>query len=240
MSSTPRSSGTLILIVLLSALGLLAIVIGAIVLGSAMFGSTPDQAAALTPTPVPSNTATATAVPTEELGPSATPIFRSTPTATATPTVTPTPSITPTLPPVELGVSQADIRAYYEQYGFVFEPDPNGAGAALVGTRPGSELYVAGPADNLTRVSGTFHLPDNDDRLVQMIFAAQVLNQAAPDWEDGPAWFDKAFGRAFDAVIAGPTEYEESIEIDRVRTAGLQLAYLDNYEFTLTVTVMAE
>lgn len=95
--------------------------------------------------------------------------------------------------PKGMGINRAQIQPAYEKEGFVFQEDTalDGQARSAAGTQYGMALVeLFGPADNLTRTSVTVSLEDAPTELVAHFgYMLKMVNLVAPDWKEGPGWF---------------------------------------------------
>ena len=120
-----------------------------------------------------------------------------------------------------MGISRAQIQPAYEKDGFVFQEDTalDGQARSAAATKYGMALVeLFGPADNLTRTSVTVSLKDAPPELVAHFGTMlKMVALVAPDWKEGPGWFQTSLTKLNQANQDNYTEETTLFKNIRIR-----------------------
>ena len=123
--------------------------------------------------------------------------------------------------PKGMGISRAQIQPAYEKEGFVFQEDTalDGQARSAAATKYGMALVeLFGPADNLTRTSVTVSLKDAPPELVAHFgYMLKMVALVAPDWKEGPGWFQTSLTKLNQANQDNYTEETTLFKNIRIR-----------------------
>jgi hypothetical protein len=123
--------------------------------------------------------------------------------------------------PKGMGISRAQIQPTYEKEGFVFLEDIalDGQVRSAAATQYGMALVeLMGPADNLTRTSVTVSLEDAPTELVAHFgYMLKMVELVAPDWKEGPGWFQTSITKLNQANQDNYTEATTLYKNIRIR-----------------------